>query len=590
MLRTLWCLAFLLVAQAVIADDQPILLKDDSRLQTKITLSLACEPLSLFAETISKATGVGVKARRDIADKNITVFAKDIPVYEAMSRIAQVLDYVWEYTGDTPRKRAYVLVRPLKRKVEAEDLRQAEYRKKDQQFKDGVENAVKMVDADAAAWQKAFDENPAQAVHDYRFRESFRDLACFTEAQREDLWARLAASPYGEVRIPFTELPPSLRKSLRDEITKRHAEHPEWTPSPEGLEQDYFGISRASGARMSGIPLWAGWSYMGLSRYGGSAGWGVVDKDHFVWDDDLAALKEIGVDTSSYKAPSEEHAAPESKTKRVEIKFKESDKTKDRVSFSHTFAEILEAAAEMFDAGIFADDYLCRYRNSMSVRTTFPEDRDKALAELGREFQYEPTASAKIVSLRCKTWYLDEPSEVPKRLVMRWAEAKKKQGHLELKDFVDIARELTNMQINGLTHVRVEGKSPRSPLLWEALRMASHVDRLRLCPILSPSQMKAVSEGGVGYGDMTAPQQRAFAALLRDARSDLPDEKLLDCVFSIRQETKNREGKNDDTGEPMKWSEYVIVFGYTFAPGDEKTFEMLLERKLPKTEKTTSNQ
>ena len=40
----------------------------------------------------------------------------------------------------------------------------------------------------------------------------------------------------------------------------------------------------------------------------------------------------------------------------------------------------------------------------------------------------------------------------------------------------------------------------------------------------------------------------------------------------------------------MKWSDDVIVFTYTFAPGDEKTFEMLLERKLPKTEKTMSDQ
>ena len=216
---------------------------------------------------------------------------------------------------------------------------------------------------------------------------------------------------------------------------------------------------------------------------------------------------------------------------------------------------------------------------------------DEALDEIGREFQYEPASSGKTAGLRCKTWYIDEASEVPKRLVLRWAEAKKKQGRLELKDYVDIARELTNVQINGLQYARIEGDIP---LLWEVLReimcMGSHVDRLRLCSMLTADQMKKASEGGLSYGDMDSAQQQAFAALLRDAKSDLPDEKLDDCAFGVRNETKAREDRNDETGEPVKWSEDVIVFTYTFAPGDEKSFEMYLQRKLPQTEKAASNQ
>ena len=583
-MRTLWCLAFLLVAQAVVAGDEPILLKDDPRLQTKVTLKLACEPLSLFAETLSKATGVTVRARKDIADKNITVFAKDMPCGEAMTRMAQVLDYVWEYTGDTMRKRDYVLVRPLKRKKEAEDLRQAEWKQKDQQFRDAIEDGIKLVDADKSAWQKAFDKNPAQAAEHYLRRDDFlRELACFTKAQRDGIWDRIAASHLGKVQIPFAQLPPSLQKIWKDDPTRLHAGDPNQGPSPDGLDESYLAISCLGGPNggysrlLGGLPPSA--LIASMSPYGIIRVWESYDKDSLLWDDDLQGLRTVGVDTSSYKPPSDDLVLPESKSKRVQIKFHD-DKTKQKEGGWHTLAEILEAASAMFDVSIFADDYLCRHKNGISPRTTFPDNLDEALGEIEREFDYKDAFKGKSIGLQCETWYRDEPYEAPKRLVLQWTAIKKQQERLELNDYLDIVRKLDNMQIYGLRAARIDGDTPLSDTWY----MDSYIDQMRLCAMFSADQLGVASGDGISFVAMTPPQQQAFAALLLDTRPDLPDDKLGDCLFRVRQDSEIKQGvKKDDEGNPYKFRTDWLIFTYIFGPGDEQQYKMRLQfRRLPK--------
>lgn len=121
---------FLAVFASVLADDR-ITLTDDLRLHKKVSLSLACEPLSTFAESLSREADVKIRVRPDIADKNITVFAEEIAIHEAMARVAQTLGYGWEVKGEEPDKRSYTLFRSLKKKQEAEDLRQAAWKEKE---------------------------------------------------------------------------------------------------------------------------------------------------------------------------------------------------------------------------------------------------------------------------------------------------------------------------------------------------------------------------------------------------------------------------------------------------------------------------
>ena len=548
-------------AGVAIADDRPPLsLSDDSRLQTKLDLKLVCEPLSVFADTLQKATGVKIRVRRDIADQNVTAFAKDITAAEAMASVSRVFGYKWECQDDIPEKRTYLLTRPQKKKIQAEETRKAEWRKADQQFKDGIENGIKMVDADASGWQKAFDKNPEQTTLNYMFRSAFQQLACFTKAQRDDIWDRIAADPNGEVRIPFAQFPPSLQKSWRDSA----AESPERAGD---IESETLIISRW-GYR---LPI--------RVRVGGDAGLGVASPNYAISGFQLDDLREAGVDTSSYKPPSPEFTDPEFKSKRVEIKCART--RKGSFAGSHSFADVLEAQSRMFNVNVFAPDYLCRRQNNNSWRTTFPSDPQEALDEISREFDYEAVLKGSTIGLRCKTWYDAEPYEVPKRLFVRWAEAKKKQGRLELKDYMDIAAKLDNMQIQGLRGATMDGDMP---LMFEAIRMTRNADNLRLCSTFNPTQLKRAMGDGLSFTAMSLSQQQRFADLLRIAKPDLPADALANCVFSVSEETTVKDAKDDDTHQPIRMQEDYFYFTYTFAPGDEKRFRIFLDAERLKEE------
>ena len=565
-------------AGVAIADDRPPLsLSDDSRLQTKLDLKLVCEPLSVFADTLQKATGVKIRVRRDIADQNVTAFAKDITAAEAMASVSRVFGYKWECQDDIPEKRTYLLTRSQKQKIEAEQLRQAERQKKEQEFRDMIEDGIKMADADTSAWQKAFDRNPIQAAYDYSRRDAFREFGCFTKAERDNIWKRIAESPHGEVRIPFAQLPLSLQEFWRDKAASRHTDYPELFPSPDGLDESFLVVSRRNqssrGWHLKGLPL--GYTVgISMADFGQNAAT-VMNRDARMWGFMLEKLIAGGVDTSAYKPLKPDYTSSDSPSKRLEIKFHD-DKTKERKHGGHAFAEIIRAAAEVFDADIFADDYLCRYRSHWSFRATFPDTLEEALEEIGREFRYEPTTSGKAARLRCSTWYMDEPSEVPKRLVIRWVEAKKKQGRLELKEFVDIARTLDNLQIKGLGSADLGGDAPLQNEVW---RMASEVDNLRLCSMFNPTQLKRATGDGLPFLAMNPSQQQRFAGLLQSAKPDLPDDALAACSFCISEESKIKEEEDSDTGEPVKYQENYLYFTYIFAPGDQKRSEIYLDAK-----------
>ena len=553
--------ALLVFVGVAIGDDRPPLpLSDDSRLQTKLDLKLACEPLSVFADTLQKATGVKIRVRRDIADQNVTAFAKDISAADAMASVSRVFGYKWEVGGDDPDKRTYLLSRPQKKKIQAEETRKAEWRKADQQFKDGIENGIKMVDADTSAWQKAFDKNPKQTALNYMFRSAFQQLACFTKAQRDNLWDQIMADPNVIVKIPFAQLPPSLQKYWRDSA----AESPERAGD---IESETLIISRW-GYR---LPI--------RVRVGGDAGLGVASPNYAISGFQLDDLREAGVDTSSYKPPSPEFTDPEFKSKRVEIKCART--RKGSFAGSHSFADVLEAQSRMFNVNVFAPDYLCRRQNNNSWRTTFPSDPQEALDEISREFDYEAVLKGSTIGLRCKTWYDAEPYEVPKRLFVRWAEAKKKQGRLELKDYMDIAAKLDNMQIRGLGDAAMEG---HIPLRSEAIRTASNVDNLRLCSTFNPTQLKRATGDGLPFLAMNPSQQQRFAGLLQSAKPGLPDDALAACSFCISEESKIKEEEDSDTGQPVRFRENYLYFTYIFAPGDQKRSEMFLDFKRLKEE------
>lgn len=572
--------AVLLKTSLLIADERPIYLKDDTKLQAKIDLKIACEPLSFFADTLTKSAGIPIRVRRDIADQNVAAFAHDIHAYEAMNRVAQIFGYDWQITGDPAGKHSYTLSQSLRRKRQADELRQADAEKTERSFRDAIEEGIGLVDADPDTRNKALKKNPVQLARYLGFQNTLRDLGCFAREQRDGIWERMASSPLGEVRIPFTELPASLQQRLRDRVDQNHATSPQY-PSSEGIEKQYLVISR-SGSHLMGMPLDPNLGFFGMPKYGGIAGLGFVGDDARPTDEDLEFLDKCGVNTGSYNPPSPEFADAQSKSKRVPIKFEDSGKPDDKkanadstaIPVVHSFEQILEAASRMFGISVFADAYLCRDRNAWSARTTFPDNPDEAIAEIGREFGYDVAGSSH-TDLRCKTWYLEEARDVPKRLLLRWAALKKKQGHLEFKDYVDMTRELSNTQLQGLISARLDGEHL---LMEEAANVGDNADRLRLCSMLTTVQMNAAYGTGLPYGAMSAQQQQLCAYLLCNAKHSITVEELSRCLFIVRQETSTHQGSGKDQDKAETVEQRTVTFSYVLGPQEERRFGMWIDR------------
>jgi len=570
--------AVFLLSLPALSDERPVLLKDDVRLHPKVTLKLACEPLSEFTKAIAQATGVRIYVRRAIADQNVTIFAEDMPAWEAMKNIALLFGYGWEMRGKEPNH-GYVLFRSMKAAKEADALRNEHWAKEDTEFRNRIEDGIKLIQSDLETIQKEFDKNPHQVRAILFHKNSFELLACFSKEERDAIWARIAAVPKAEIRIPFFDLPARVQKHYRDIAEGRVAEGDDrW----RDLEQQPLVISRR--VSIKGLPLEPRLTYFGLSEIGLSTGVGMKPSRWPLVGFQLNDLREAGIDTSSYEAPdSVNYSAPESKAKRVPLKDEKEEKELQETQ-PNRLSDVLEAASRIFELNIFADDYLFREMNLDSQRTTLPDDIEEALAELAGEFEYEPTHTGKTVLFRNRTWYLDEVYETPKRLATRWLQINEKQGRLELKDLIEIAASINNFQASKLcsTWVLFRHNCIVGPMRGQLRRMQFHLDRLTFCGMLTPNQMKTALEASLSAASMSPNQLGVFAEHLRDIRPDLPDEAVKDCAFRVRQPQEEKATISTDEGyeQEVLVKRGFVTFTYLFGPDDEKEFSLDLEYKV----------
>ncbi|MHB0999416.1 MAG: hypothetical protein ACYC27_09240 [Armatimonadota bacterium] len=584
-MRISWIIVilFLLIASSSISAASTPRVKDDSRLQEKIILDVRCEPLSLFCRILENSTGAKIRVKRDIQDQNITFFSKEIAPHEAMRQVALLYGYYWEVGGE-PGRYSYTLYRPLKRIKEAEELRTSDSYAKEAEFRIFIEDAIELANSDNAAFQKAFEKDPQYASHIFMFRDTLKAFGSFSSTQRNNIWDRIAESPDGEILIPFRELPRSLQDYFRKTADEAHAKYAD-SPDSTGIEDQSLIISRGGGygsPRISGMPIQSRISYFGITGMGGSAGLGNVlsTNSSSVSDYAIKMIQDAGIDVSSYKKPEVDQNKDyvSSESERVSIKFE--DEKKNIEYKKYTFADVLKAASETHNIDIIADDYLSRRLNNRSFRTTFPKDLDETVAEIGEDYGYYAVINDGILRLRNKTWYEDELYEVPKRLVETWSAWKKEKGELDFFDLVEIAGTLTNPQLQGLMQVE-EKESIRRPFSGYVMRMASHVDRMRLCSMFTSSQMAIAFDTGLSMRTMTYDQQEFFAYLLRSERPDLSDDELWECTFHIgneesRREISEEEAKmNEMEGGPFVHVTYSIAFTYIYGSGEEQKFNFM---------------
>ena len=573
------------VSTSFAAEEKVARLKDDLRLQEKMQLDVSCEPLSYFCQLLADKTGAKIRVKRDIQDQNVTAFAKEITPHEAMRQVALLYGYYWEVGGD-PGKHSYTLYRPLRRVQEAEDLRNGEISQKDKEFRDFIEEGVKLANSSIADLQKSFDSDPNRTSDIVLNCETFRDFGCFSSSQRSNIWDAIASSPNREIQIPFRQLPLSLQSRLRTMASADHARFPDAYPDTTGIEDRNLRIARGGGFDASpwiaGMPVKSKITYFGLvgMSNSGTPGSSLLRRKYPLQKYALDELGKAGIDTSSYTPPvenvSRDGVSLESKSERVTIRFEEEEKGQKR-NYIHDFTDILHAFSKIYELSVFADDYMCRRKSNMSLRSTFPKNLNEAINEIEQEFDYASVSKDGYMRFRNNVWYDDEPYEAPKRLIEKWLAIKQETGEFGFFNLLDVAATLDNLQILGMANMRL--KETLNPIYTEIWMMSLHVDRMRLCAMFSPSQMAIAFDTGLPMQMMTYNQQQFFASILRDARPNLTDEELWNCKFKLGNLTtvkdvsvEDSQKSGDGATEPYRYTEHFIVFTYIYSPGDEQSF------------------
>src|SRR5439155_20841724 len=98
-------LALLAAEAAAAAPPDAVSRSADPRLDRKVNLKLPRSPLSEVAAQLGRQTGVSMTASAEVADEPAVVFVADLPLAEAMDRLASLFNYRWERSGTAPSYR-----------------------------------------------------------------------------------------------------------------------------------------------------------------------------------------------------------------------------------------------------------------------------------------------------------------------------------------------------------------------------------------------------------------------------------------------------------------------------------------------------
>lgn len=85
----------LFLAGGASAAPPPNPLEQEERLACPIVISVKEQPLVDVVARVGKETGVALAASEEVADERITLFVRQRPAHELLTRIAQHLDYSW---------------------------------------------------------------------------------------------------------------------------------------------------------------------------------------------------------------------------------------------------------------------------------------------------------------------------------------------------------------------------------------------------------------------------------------------------------------------------------------------------------------
>lgn len=501
----------------------------DARLQRKVTLGEKGIPFGDLCKKLEMLTSISFTAGRNVMEDKVTIFCKERPLRDIMREIAMLFNFTWERNGEEGDF-SYRLKQPL-----AAALLEEELRNKDQN------EALLALDREMAAIRNLMNLSPEEA----------RQRALNTEGpehQRLQTVAGIGRAPaqlYGQLSpedmtalrdgnyLNFSSQPDAGGRSISPEMsasilqsfpTARVLPHGGLTSNAQGDDlKNGIPLTQAPGMN-SQAALWISRSELGQFQLMGVSGFGTNTSIITM----SASLAE-GISPSSRTPKNAEANAPLRGTpemqKKVSIVVEPSCEV-NRYSYpaisQPTVAEFIDTSSRITTADALETIHKVTGQDVIGdyyTRVYYPSDATvqgvtlfDALCNIADNLRLRWNQAGGWLGFRSASFFYDRQKEVPKRLLERWAAARKRTGYLTIKEFIEIAK-LNKVQLNsGLLAEGIQAIYGINE--WEFMR-SSYQRHLRFLASLPPTaQQAALSKEGLPFSRLTYAEQQSFAQIM----------------------------------------------------------------------------
>jgi RNA polymerase sigma-70 factor, ECF subfamily len=500
----------------------------DDRLNRKVTLATRATALSELCDHLRSETGVHLTARPSVADEKVTLFCQKLPLREVMRQLSRPFGYTWVRSGAAGQYR-YELEQDLRSQLLEEELRNRDGHSALLALEQAIQRfrpylALSPDEARTQAASASPKEKPLLEIMSgcgwgpiqVYFRLSPQELAALRAGEK----LTFSQSPFSGERPLPPEVARGVIQSFRDVVVRRSDAIPLFHSARMARPGDL--LLTADSQVRARVRIWMKQSELGQFTLNGTSGiflpTGAVEEQDQVPCasgtsplalklDNAAANARLAGDPSLRTSVT---VQPQPSCVRVP---ESSGSTNER---HVTTADVLEALHHATGRPIISDFYTRLHQaTELSLRQ---QPLFSALNQLGDRMGQRWNRDGEWLQFRTSTYYHDRLKEVPNRLLVPWATARRRRGRLTLDDLVEIAQ-LPDAQLNG--EQMAEGARECWGLLeWELPRNPHLRPHLRYLATFTPAQrQETLTSTGLPFSRMSVAQQQQFLA---SAFSDYP--------------------------------------------------------------------
>jgi hypothetical protein len=563
-------------------------LEDVAGLETPVTIAEAKIPLGELVARIAAETGVSLRAAREVADEPVALVVREMPARELLEEFAHLLDYRWSRRGREGAWRYEIWQDLAARRREAalKDARRAAVEKRFREKLSDFSEAAALSETEILALQERVERHqrdlarrreeeqlaplPPQMENDLRLYSAAHHLrwpvpkalagmlATLPRERWERLWRRERLAFSTEPQAGELRLPEATARALRaaspamlapgvtfrgshpdtEQIVRKQDEERKkrWTAAA-----GYRVVLRVSGDAFR--------SQGSLSLTASAAPFYVdPERGSSFAPDDRATSVQITVEAVEAQRDEEftaERWAALAKDPVVGAVKPFKPKPEALVKLpgpqnltAVRFPNLVPDLARTYGVQFLSDAYWLDWpRLIPRVLPDEPAPLYRLLDSLSAGVQRWERRGDRIL-LRSRTWFYDRPREIPLRHVRRWREQIESQGSLPLEEYLTIARDLTDSQLETLREpVLVDMGLPGD--LFGGLSFSRHA--LRLYASLLPRERQALDAGqALPTARMSRAQRELYLAGLREFHPYEPwepePEKIAAGGFSVARE------------------------------------------------------